>query len=468
MTTTDDELVPSAARLLNGMRAVGYDFTSAVADLVDNSISAGATRVDVTLRAAYQGGITLRAAHQAGSWVRIADNGHGMTPDRLREAMRLGSGGTDYAADDLGKFGLGLKTASLSQARRLVVATRGATGLHARALDLDEIGRSDRWIIPELAEGDIPPEAGDPLRDGSTGTVALWQSLDRTLDFHDPFGSVTQWTLQRLAEALDLHLGMVFGRFLAGTARRREPLAIRINGSEVDAWDPFCLREDTNRLPEKDLPVLDSVVRYRPYVLPAKEEFRSEDAWRRAAGPKKWNNQQGLYIYRSDRLVQSGGWSRLRSTDEHIKLARASVDFWPPLDDAFEVNVSKMSVALPSALRDAMKPLVAFLSKTADDRYRAAAKKPAKPKVAPPAKARPAERTPVVDPPPPSRQGAAPAPTGPPGAQPAGGGQPPERLTGVGRALETAATRAGLDQELSALKAALADHDPGTAGALGW
>ena len=98
-----------------------------------------------------------------------------------------------------------------------------------------------------------------------------------------------------------------------------------------------------------------SIVRYRPFVLPPQRELSTDEAWRRASGPLQWNRQQGFYIYRADRMIQSGGWSWMRSPDEHTKLARAALEFWPDLDEAFEINISKMRVKLPEELREQLQ-----------------------------------------------------------------------------------------------------------------
>jgi len=338
-----EELIPSAARLLNTMRDLGYEFTNAVADIVDNSISADASLVEVTIE-----------ADGPDSWVRIADNGAGMPAAVISEAMRLGSGGRDYRVDELGKFGLGLKTASLSQARLITVASRSNPTrriIDVRVLDLDDVLRTDRWEIVHPAPEDRPAAVVAPLQDGP-GTVVLWGRLDRILNVTDPYGTRAESVLGKYAERLDQHLGMVFERFLSGTAERcrTTPLTITVNGRRVEPWDPFCLKERTEYLPEHTLRVAGRHVRYRPYVVPPQREFSSDDAWKRASGPNQWNRQQGLYIYRADRLIQSGGWSWLRGTEEHVKLARAALEFWPALDEQFEINISKMRVKIPEEL----------------------------------------------------------------------------------------------------------------------
>ena len=87
----------------------------------------------------------------------------------------------------------------------------------------------------------------------------------------------------------------------------------------------------------------------KPFVVPHQADFSSAEAHAAAAGPLRWNRQQGFYVYRADRMIQSGGWSNLRTLDEHSKLARVALSFDPRLDDAFRINVAKMRVQLPTA-----------------------------------------------------------------------------------------------------------------------
>lgn len=460
-----EEIIPSAARLLSSLRDLGYDFGNAVADLVDNSVSARASRVDVTIEFA-----------GPDSWVRIVDDGNGMSASAISEAMRLGSGARDYGSDELGKFGLGLKTASLSQARSITVASRSNPNrrlIDCRELDLDNVIESDKWEIVHPAAADRPASVIEPLEQ-TTGTVVLWTKLDRVLSRSDPFGGWAERHLLQLAERLDLHLGMVFGRFLTGQTRvKRKKLVITINGTKVEPWDPFSLDETTEHLPEKQIPVVGSMVRYRPYVLPPQRDFSDDENWRRASGPNQWNRQQGLYIYRADRMIQSGGWSRLRGIDEHTKLARAALDFMPDLDEAFEINISKMRVRLPEELRDQMKPLVTFLTRRADDRYRKSGRSgrpPARPADGPKSARPPAPSTPPTT----TRTGGT-APDHPPAPAPPIGGGGPSPTGGTGapygflaEALQKAADSAGITDELDRLRAELAHTDPGVARDLGW
>ena len=359
------ELVPAARRLMSSLRDMGYEFTTAVADLVDNSVAAGATRVAVDIE--YEG---------ENSWVRIADNGTGMAADALREAMRYGST-RHYAEEDLGKFGLGLKVASLSQCRRLTVASRthhSRAEIHAYCWDLEHIEHTNRWeLLPVAREKDIPPLHS--LLDRAVGTVVLWQRLDRILGFQDPGGESARRRLAAMCRDVEGHLAMVFHRFLSGEARSRRKLQILVNGRELEPWDPFARDEPaTRKLKPTSLPVKHGDIRgeltLEPFILPHQSEFSTADSFRRASGPANWNQQQGFYVYRSDRLIQSGGWCRIRTLDEHTKLARVALRFSPQLDEAFRVNVSKMRVQLPVAVRDPITEAIAPVTKAANDAYR--------------------------------------------------------------------------------------------------
>jgi len=359
-----EEIVPSAARTVQSLRDIGYDAPRAVADIVDNSVEAGATKVDVTIEF---GG--------AESWIRVADNGVGMEATTLQEAMRYGSE-REYESDDLGKFGFGLKTASTSQCRRVTVAARKAkqnARFEVRCLDLEHIEDTNEWEILVLEGPERPEQVTEPLLE-HTGTVVLWENLDRILEYKDPWGEWARRKLLALAEEVDLHLGMVFHRFLGGEVTGHR-LTVTVNGSKVAPWDPFCRDEPkTEDFPAKDLRVAgDSgvgYVRVCSYVLPPQKEFSSDAAWRRASGPAQWNRQQGFYIYRAHRMIQSGGWNRMRTPDEHTKLARMSLDFFPELDAVFGINIAKAYVNLPQDLREQLIPLVSQATRSADQRYR--------------------------------------------------------------------------------------------------
>lgn len=359
------ELIPDPHRLIKSLRDMGYDFAQAVADIVDNSIEAEAKHIAITFR--FEGDDT---------WLRIADDGHGMAPQELRDAMRYGSS-REYSEDDLGKFGLGLKTASMSQCQVLTVASRRSVqrrDIAAYSWDLDHIKKSRKWQILEVSSDDPMFTAIRESLEDHTGTVVMWRKLDRILGYSHPYGESARKRSLLMAEDLMTHLGMVFHRFLAGEVRGKR-IAITVNGHEVHPWDPFCRTgEQTVEGDPISLPVSEDGIRgtilLQSYVLPSKDEFSSTSAFERAAGPAGWNQQQGLYIYRGGRMIQSGGWSHLRKADEHVKLARISVSFKPELDDLFKVNVAKMRVQIPAAVREQVREFIGAAIVRANDRYR--------------------------------------------------------------------------------------------------
>jgi hypothetical protein len=366
MSLSRVEVLPSAGRLMSSLRDIGYDLASAVADLVDNSIDANARRVDVAI-----------VADGPDSWIRVSDDGDGMSQAELDEAMRYGSH-ADYRATSLGHFGLGLKTASLSQCRRLTVASRPREGRRTaiRRWDLDDVFVSDAWSLERVPPSAAEPHLLDPISEHGQGTVVLWESLDRVLP-RRPTEGMTARTLATATRDVTEHLAMVFHRFLDGEAYDgRSHLELTVNGESIAPWDPFARDEPhTRALPTQELSYEDSDgrrirIEVRPYVLPAQHLFSSAEAHKRAGGPKRWNRHQGLYIYRRERLIQAGGWNRLRTLDEHAKLARISVDL--PLGDEarFAVDVAKMRVSLPEELRAPLRAVASAAVSVAQERYR--------------------------------------------------------------------------------------------------
>ena len=357
------EVIPSARRVITSLRDIGYEFAPAVADLVDNSIEAGASLVAIDVE--FDGD---------DSWVRIADDGKGMTPDELREAMRYGSE-REYDEDDLGKFGFGLKSASMSQCRRLSVASRTSKSradITAYCWDLNHIERTNRWEILPLEKNGLGPAVRTPLKD-TTGTVVLWQQLDRILGYSHPYGEFARKRMSQMCRELEEHLAMVFHRFLNGEAKNKT-LRIMLNGNEIAPWDPFCRTEKRTKQLEKMRVKIEhegvkSEIVIEPYILPHQDDFSSPAEHRRASGPANWNQQQGFYIYRANRLIQSGGWSRLRAPDEHTKLARIALSFSPVLDEAFKINVAKMRVQLPGSARDEIDRLTGPVVRMAREAY---------------------------------------------------------------------------------------------------
>jgi len=356
---------PSAARLTTSLRDIGYDFTTAIADLVDNSVSAGATRVDIEI--VFDG---------PGSYVLVADDGSGMTAGKLTEAFRFGSR-TNYSNNDLGRYGLGLKTASLSQCRRVTVASRQSPvnrRITTRTLDLDFVEESDSWLIIEPEESPVLTISTEKLA-RHRGTVVVWEKLDRLLPLKRVDGGWARRRFLNYASRVSEHLGMVFHRYLEGAVQGRDRLEISVNGAPVQPWNPFALSEPSTRvMPLQSFEIqiggVVGEVLLQPYVLPSRNDFSSMAEFERMSGPLKWNRQQGIYAYRADRLVQWGGWNGIRGIDEHTKLARAALDFETNLDEAFHIDVAKIKVSVPTELKQMLDRPIHELCVEADASYR--------------------------------------------------------------------------------------------------
>jgi hypothetical protein len=368
--------IPHPSLMIRAFRDMGgHSFPQAIAEIVDNSISAGATEIEIDVQ--FDG---------EDSWVRIADNGQGMTATEARESLRHGSS-REYADDDLGKYGVGLKLASLSQSRRMSLATRRSETVRRISMfawDCDTVKEDGKWHLMELEPRDTPVHLHMPLR-GRPGTVVLLEKLDRVISRAHPSGEVARRHLAQDCRALELHLSMVHHRFMAAEGRRR--VAIYLNGNKLAPWDPFCRSEPrTVALDPLGLDIAEAGLAGRleihPFVLPRKDDFSSLEAFSIASGPGGWNHSQGLYIERSSRLIQAGGWSGQRARDEHTKLARVSVSFTPSLDELLTVNASKMRVSFPRHLRERiaahLQPCLRLARETYDRRSSAKTSRPAR------------------------------------------------------------------------------------------
>jgi hypothetical protein len=358
------EVVPGARRLVTSLRDEGYDFVTAAADIIDNSIQAGASEINITMK--FDGN---------SSWFLVSDNGRGMDSETLTESMRFGTNRT-YEPGELGKFGLGLKTASISQCRKLTVASKtdeSDSEIEIRQLNLDHIQETDRWEIQTIPKSEYSPVVSDPISHHS-GTVVLWENLDRMMAYDPPDGMRAQKGFMKMARDLERHLSMVFHRFLSGELGPDKKVVIKMGDEPLSPWDPFARTEkSTLKLDEKTIAVPGSdrafYVHYTAYLLPTKAQFSTLEAWKNASGPNDWNAQQGFYIYREDRLIQSGGWNRMRAADEHTKYARIALDLHADADFTLGLNIMKSSVVFPSVMKDGLRDTVEKLCSLARSKY---------------------------------------------------------------------------------------------------
>lgn len=286
------------------------------------------------------------------------DDGLGMSDPELEAAMQLGAKDPreTRAASDLGRFGMGLKTASFSQARRLTVASKqaGATPACLR-WDLDRLADGDGdWTLLEGAD----PAAAEALTslDGmSSGTIVLWENLDRIVT-----EGFTVEMLFALIDEIQSSLAMTFHRLLEGPDAA---VVLKINGKKVKHWDPFLIGHPGKgwESPEFSIPGAHPV-KVQCNVLPHKDRLSANEA-ETAAGPAGWSSQQGFYVYRNRRLLVAGGWLRLGdrarawTRDEPHRLARIRVDITNAADVDWKINVLKSTANPPINLRPHLKRL---------------------------------------------------------------------------------------------------------------
>jgi hypothetical protein len=335
-----DHAPPRAASLIESLRAFGYNLPTAIADLIDNSITAGARKIWIDF-------------HWAGgqSTIAVTDDGCGMSADALVSAMRLGSKNPldVRQKQDLGRFGLGLKTASFSQCRTVTVRTRReAQEPVTRCWDLDHVARTDDWQLLRSANADGESHLRK-IQHLTSGTAVLWQNLDRVTGHFTANNDRQQQLFLDLAEQVRIHLGMVFQVHISG----RPGIEILLNERPISAWDPFLADEPaTQALTVTRLTLRGSVVEVQPFILPHQSKItRSEFA--AAAGPHGWNAHQGFYVYRNQRLLVPGDWLGFGwAKEEHYKLARIRVEIPNALDHDWQIDVTKSRAIPPPSLRE--------------------------------------------------------------------------------------------------------------------
>lgn len=345
MDKDHDIVAPFAGALVESLRAFGYDLPTAIADLVDNSISAGAKNVWIDFEWNGQN-----------SAVVVTDDGHGMSETSLVSAMRPGSQSPLIVRKphDLGRFGLGLKTASFSQCRRLTVRSRcgGATPA-VRCWDLDHVAEVNEWRLLRDGSADAVPHYSrlDKL---TNGTAVVWQNLDRLVAGQLADSDRDQQSFLQKAGTVAKHLAMVFHLLMSGT----HGVKIHINNTVIAPWDPFLEGEvATQVLATTRLKLHNLVVEVQPFVLPHHSKL-SKARHAEAAGPRGWNSHQGFYIYRNRRLLVAGDWLGFGwSKDDHYKLARIRVEVPTSLDHDWSIDVTKSKAHPPAALRDELKQI---------------------------------------------------------------------------------------------------------------
>ena len=345
-------LPPYAPTLMESTRAIGYSLEAAIADVIDNSLAAGASKIDIEF---YPIG---------DEYIAVLDNGNGMKPDELTNAMQYGSKSPNELRDlnDLGRYGLGLKTASLSQCRRLTVVSVCEGEVSGRRWDLDFVQQVGEWSLIILDAEDIESlPCFQKLKLLKNGTLVIWQNLDKlkvgSIDFEASLGT----KMDRVRE----HLALVFHRYLSGESGLNK-IEIQMNDRPVEALDPFLSKKSAQIMDNEIINLRGAQVVVKPFILPHISTMSAQEI-NMLGGKDGLRKQQGFYVYRNKRLLIWGTWFRMMRQGELSKLARVQVDIPNSLDDLWTLDIKKSTAYPPEEVR---KNLSNILRKIADSSKR--------------------------------------------------------------------------------------------------
>ncbi len=349
-----EDASPYARAMIESFRSIGYNLSTAVADIIDNSIAAGAKNVWIDF-----------AWKEENTSLVITDDGRGMKEKELVKAMRPGSKNPllDRSQEDLGRFGLGLKTASFSQCRNLTVATKSKelNKIIYRCWDLNYVTAVNKWrILKYLSDQSLIAR----LKKLTTGTSIIWKDLDRIIDKsgESPEKAMNQF-LERI-ESLKKHLSMVFHQYM-----ENQKLTVWIKNRKIAPWDPYLKTEKATKVIAKA--IINDIIEVVPYVLPLHSKINRQ-VFENASGVKGWNSHQGFYIYRNNRLLLAGDWLGMYKQEEHYKLARIFVNIpnTVDIDNIWQLDIKKSVATPPPEIKTQLKEIADKTRKEAVEVYR--------------------------------------------------------------------------------------------------
>ena len=368
-TIVSEDASPNPEFLIKSIAEQGYSFETSLADLMDNSISANANRIEVMVD-----------MESEPFCLFLADNGKGMNEKELRENMQFPSSSPDQKRDvkDLGRFGLGLKTASFSQTRNFTVLSRrkGGGKFHGRTWDVNYL-REHGWKIIVNTEDEInsllakhqkiSSECLNAFDDMEANTVVIWNGLYKFESYlNDDNKEIA--LKKEITEITTDYLSLVFHRFME---RTKDPLQIRINNSRIKAFNPFPEDEkDFRPIEFKQTKFRADVIKIEGFVLPSRCISESKK------GISKWTTKQrglmdmeGIYVYRADRVILFGGWNGLIKKAPRLQLARLRVEVGNGVDHLLHLNVAKSQIEVPYELRLAFERYIDELKVEAEREY---------------------------------------------------------------------------------------------------
>ena len=341
------DMPPYAPTLMESTRAIGYSIEAAIADIIDNSVAAKAGRVDIDFFPIGE------------AYISILDDGCGMSEARLISAMQYGSKDPleEREEYDLGRYGLGMKTASLSQCRILTVITKQNGVVSGAQWNLDHVKKAESWslIILDNTEFDKYPSY-NKLASLENGTLVIWQDLDKFAIGENDIAEAFSRKMTLIRE----HLSLVFHRYLSGEQGLKK-LDIRMNELSITPHDPFLSKKSTQLMDEETIIVRGSKVRVKPYILPHISKLTQKEL-KELGGKEGLRKQQGFYVYRNKRLLVWGTWFRLMRQGDLSKLARVQVDIPNSLDDLWTLDIKKSTATPPEDVKQNLAVIIGKIS----------------------------------------------------------------------------------------------------------
>jgi len=334
---------PNIGNFVKSLRDVGYTFEIAVADVLDNSISANATE------------IIIHTVPKPKVFFCMLDNGDGMSEEELTEAMRLATRNPEESRDkkDLGRFGLGLKTASFSQCKKLTVLSKKDEKVSIKQWDLDYIATHNQWLLitPNISDFNDTPLVRE-LNSLESGTLVIWEEIDR----------YKEKSFSNNIEKLRKHLSLVFHRFLEGSDSFTK-LKISINNSLLKPFDPFNANNDaTFRKSVEKIKIFDSTIKITPYILPHHNKV-SHKEWEEYSTSDGYIKSQGFYLYRANRLLIHGTWWGLHKAIDAHKLVRIQIDISNEQDSYWEIDIKKSTANPMPEIKNDLKRIILEITK---------------------------------------------------------------------------------------------------------
>ncbi|MFF2447917.1 ATP-binding protein [Neobacillus sp. NPDC058068] len=341
---------PSAAPVINALRSIGYNASTAIADLVDNSLDAKGTNIKINFEYGNSDGT-----------ITIVDNGNGMDDEMLQTAMNIGSKDprAKREANELGRFGMGLKTASFSLGKRLSVLTKWKGVYHERCWDLDHVSQCNEWQLFTSIPEEVKLKMG--TIEGESGTIVCIDKLDRFMGYGGK-RTLKETSFFKKVSRINKHLEFVFHSIL-----EKSEIKMFINRKEIIPWDPFLrLNQHTIEGEMQVLRINENKIRVQYFILPHASNL-SEPEYKNAGGYKGWRDHQGLYIYRENRLLYFGDWMGLFPKDAASQLARVRIDLPNEADSEWQVDIKKSGINLPEDAKRRLEAISAIARKVSKE-----------------------------------------------------------------------------------------------------